>query len=201
MPGHHLQIALTAEMETLPTFRRNMYINAFGEGWGLYAEFLGYELGLYTDPYSEFGRLTYEMWRACRLVIDTGIHYLGWSRDEAVAYLTNNSALSIHEINTEINRYITWPGQALAYKMGEIKIKELRKFAEERLGPQFDIKEFHDVVLSKGTVTMSILEEIIYRWVTQKLNILISVIEKFFLLFELQFASFPVRAWILIVGW
>lgn len=170
MPGHHLQIALTAEMETLPTFRRNMYINAFGEGWGLYAEFLGYELGLYTDPYSEFGRLTYEMWRACRLVIDTGIHYLGWSRDEAVAYLTNNSALSIHEINTEINRYITWPGQALAYKMGEIKIKELRKFAEERLGPQFDIKEFHDVVLSKGTVTMSILEEIIYRWVTQKIE-------------------------------
>ena len=190
MPGHRLQIALTAEMETLPTFRRNMYINAFGEGWGLYAEFLGYELGLYTDPYSEFGRLTYEMWRACRLVIDTGIHYLGWSRDEAVAYLTNNSALSIHEINTEINRYITWPGQALAYKMGEIKIKELRKFAEERLGPQFDIKEFHDVVLSKGTVTMSILEEIIYRWVTQKLNILISVIEKFFLLLSYNLLHF-----------
>lgn len=168
MPGHHLQIALTAEMETLPTFRRNMYINAFGEGWGLYAEYLGYELGLYTDPYSEFGRLTYEMWRACRLVIDTGVHYMGWTRDEAVAYLADNSALSIHEVNTEINRYITWPGQALAYKMGEITIKNLRTYAEEELGDAFDVKEFHDVILSKGTVTMSILEEIVERWVAEK---------------------------------
>jgi uncharacterized protein (DUF885 family) len=168
MPGHHLQIALTAEMETLPTFRRNMYINAFGEGWGLYAEYLGYELGLYTDPYSEFGRLTYEMWRACRLVIDTGVHYMGWTRDESVAYLADNSALSIHEVNTEINRYITWPGQALAYKMGEIKIKELRERSEEELGENFDIKEFHDVILSKGTVTMSILDEIVERWIDDK---------------------------------
>lgn len=168
MPGHHLQIALTSELETLPSFRRNMYINAFGEGWGLYAEYLGYELGLYTDPYSEFGRLTYEMWRACRLVIDTGVHYMGWTRDEAVAYLANNSALSIHEVNTEINRYITWPGQALAYKMGEITIKNLRVHAEEELGEDFNVKEFHDVILSKGTVTMSILEEIVKRWIEEK---------------------------------
>ncbi len=168
MPGHHLQIALTAELETLPSFRRNMYINAFGEGWGLYAEYLGYELGLYTDPISEFGRLTYEMWRACRLVIDTGVHYMGWTRDEAVAYLADNSALSIHEVNTEINRYITWPGQALAYKMGEITIKNLRAQAEEELGEHFNVKEFHDIVLSKGTVTMSILEEIVERWIDEK---------------------------------
>lgn len=168
MPGHHLQIALTAELETLPSFRRNMYINAFGEGWGLYAEYLGYELGLYTDPISEFGRLTYEMWRACRLVIDTGVHYMGWTRDEAVSYLADNSALSIHEVNTEINRYITWPGQALAYKMGEITIKNLRAQAVEELGEEFNIKEFHDVVLSKGTVTMSILEEIVERWIEEK---------------------------------
>ena len=168
VPGHHLQIALTAEMETLPSFRRNMYINAFGEGWGLYAEYLGYELGLYTDPYNEFGRLTYEMWRACRLVIDTGIHYKGWSRDQAVEFLAGNSALSLHEVNTEINRYITWPGQALAYKMGELTIKRLRAHAEEELGEEFDIKEFHNVILSKGTVTMSILEEIVERWIEEE---------------------------------
>lgn len=170
MPGHHLQIALTAELEDLPSFRRNMYINAFGEGWGLYAEYLGYELDLYKDPYSEFGRLTYEMWRACRLVIDTGVHYMGWTRDEAVAFLADNSALSIHEVNTEINRYITWPGQALAYKMGEITIKNLREKAETELGEEFDIKEFHDVILSKGTVTMQILEEIVDRYIEFKMS-------------------------------
>ncbi len=169
MPGHHLQIALTAELEDLPSFRRKMYINAFGEGWGLYAEYLGYELDLYQDPYSEFGRLTYEMWRACRLVIDTGVHYMGWSRDEAVAFLADNSALSIHEVNTEINRYITWPGQALAYKMGEITIKNLREKAETELGEEFDIKEFHDVILSKGTVTMQILEEIVDSYIESKM--------------------------------
>ena len=168
MPGHHLQIALTAEMETLPTFRRNMYINAFGEGWGLYAEYLGHELGIYETPYELFGRYTYEMWRACRLVIDTGIHYKGWSRDEAVKYLADNSALSLHEVNTEINRYITWPGQALAYKVGEMTIKKLREKAEYELGDNFDIKEFHDLILSKGTVTMSILEEMVDRYIQTK---------------------------------
>lgn len=168
MPGHHLQISLTAELESLPTFRRNMYINAFGEGWGLYAEYLGHELGLYEDSYSLFGRLTYEMWRACRLVIDTGIHYKGWTRDEAVAFLAENSALSIHEVNTEINRYITWPGQALAYKIGEITIKRLRLKAEYALGSDFDVKEFHNAVLSKGTVTMSILEEIVDQYIADK---------------------------------
>lgn len=168
MPGHHLQISLTAELESLPTFRRNMYINAFGEGWGLYAEYLGHELGLYEDSYSLFGRLTYEMWRACRLVIDTGIHYKGWTRDEAVAFLAENSALSLHEVNTEINRYITWPGQALAYKIGEITIKRLRLKAEYALGSDFDVKEFHNAVLSKGTVTMSILEEIVDQYIADK---------------------------------
>lgn len=169
MPGHHLQIALTAELESLPTFRRNMYINAFGEGWGLYAEYLGHELGLYEDPYNLFGRYTYEMWRACRLVIDTGIHYKGWTRDQAVDYLAKHSALSIHEVNTEINRYITWPGQALAYKVGEITIKRLRAKTEETLGDDFDVKEFHKVILSKGTVTMEILEEILDQYLDKKL--------------------------------
>ncbi len=170
MPGHHLQNAYTAELETIPSFRRRMYINAFGEGWGLYAEYLGHELGLYEDPYSLFGRYTYEMWRACRLVIDTGIHYKGWTRDEAVAYLSENSALSIHEVNTEINRYITWPGQALAYKIGEMTIIRLREKAEVELGNRFDVKEFHLVILSKGTVTMSILEEVIDKYIADKLN-------------------------------
>lgn len=170
MPGHHLQNAYTAELETIPSFRRRMYINAFGEGWGLYAEYLGHELGLYEDPYSLFGRYTYEMWRACRLVIDTGIHYKGWTRDEAVAFLSENSALSIHEVNTEINRYITWPGQALAYKVGEMTIKRLRKKAETELGNNFDVKEFHQIILSKGTVTMSILEEIVDRYISDQLD-------------------------------
>ena len=168
MPGHHLQIALTAEMDDLPPFRRNMYINAFGEGWGLYAEYLGHELDIYETPYELFGRYTYEMWRAVRLVVDTGMHYKGWSRDEAVAYLSDNSALSIHEVNTEINRYITWPGQALAYKTGEMAIKKERAKAEDALGEDFNVKEFHTVVLSKGTVTMTILGEIVDRWIEEK---------------------------------
>ena len=168
MPGHHLQIALTAEMEDLPPFRRNTYINAFGEGWGLYAEYLGHELGIYETPNDLFGRYTYEMWRAVRLVVDTGMHYKGWTRDEAVAYLADNSALSIHEVNTEINRYITWPGQALAYKTGEMTIKRERAKAEAALGEDFDVKEFHDIVLSKGTVTMTILGEIVDRWIAEK---------------------------------
>ena len=157
VPGHHLQIALTQELSQLPEFRRNLYVNAFGEGWGLYSEYLGTEMGFYKDPYSLFGKLTYEMWRACRLVIDVALHTKGWTREQAVTYLSENTALSLHEVNTEINRYISWPGQALAYKMGELKIKELRKKAETSLKDKFDIREFHGIVLSQGTVTLKIL--------------------------------------------
>lgn len=165
VPGHHLQSALTQELE-LPDFRRNLYLSAFGEGWGLYSEFLGKEAGFYADPYSDFGRLTYEMWRACRLVVDTGIHALGWSREEAMAYMAANTALSFHEVRTEIDRYISWPGQALSYKIGELKIKALRERAEETLGDEFDVREFHDLILSEGTVTLPILEKIIDQYLT-----------------------------------
>jgi uncharacterized protein (DUF885 family) len=170
VPGHHLQNALTQELTHLPRFRQNLYINAFGEGWGLYSEYLGTELGLYKDPYSRFGRLTYEMWRACRLVIDVGIHEKNWTRDQAVSYLADNTALSLHEVNTEINRYICWPGQALAYKMGEIKIKELRKRAENQLKDKFDVRVFHDLVLSQGTVTLSILDKMVDRYIAAELT-------------------------------
>ncbi|MEY3433047.1 MAG: hypothetical protein RL131_983 [Bacteroidota bacterium] len=165
VPGHHLQMSLTQELEHLPAFRRNLYVNAFGEGWGLYAESLGYEIGLYKDPYSRFGQLTYDMWRACRLVIDVGIHAKGWSRQEAVDFLAKNSALSLHEVNTEINRYIAWPGQALAYKMGELKIKELRKKAESALGNKFDVRSFHDQLLSEGTLTLRLMEKLIDKYI------------------------------------
>lgn len=170
VPGHHLQIALTKEMDNLPEFRRNLYVNAFGEGWGLYAEYLGHEMGFYKDPYSLFGRLTYDMWRACRLVIDVGIHTKGWTREQAVNYLADNTALSLHEVNTEINRYISWPGQALAYKIGEIKIKEMRKKTEDALKEDFDVRSFHDMILSNGAVTLSILEKITDRYIQEQLQ-------------------------------
>jgi uncharacterized protein (DUF885 family) len=170
VPGHHLQIALTQELTNLPEFRRNLYVNAFGEGWGLYCEYLGTEMGFYKDLYSHFGRLTYEMWRACRLVLDVGLHAKGWTREQAVTYLSENTALSLHEVNTEINRYISWPGQALAYKMGELKIKELRKKAEEKLKDKFDIREFHDLILSQGTVTLTILEKMVAHYIEGKLK-------------------------------
>ena len=168
VPGHHLQIALTQELENLPDFRRNLYVNAFGEGWGLYSEYLGYEMGFYKDPYSKFGQLTYDMWRACRLVIDVGIHAKDWNRDQAVKYLAENTALSMHEVNTEINRYMAWPGQALAYKTGELKIKSLRKKAEEKLKEKFDVREFHDLLLSEGTVTLNIMEMMVDRYIAHK---------------------------------
>jgi uncharacterized protein (DUF885 family) len=142
----------------LPKFRRFLYIDTFGEGWGLYSEHLGLEMGLYTDPYSNFGRLTYEMWRACRLVVDTGLHAKAWMRQQAIDYLAATTALSLHECTAETDRYIAWPWQALAYKIGELKIRELRRRAEEVLGPRFDVREFHDRVLSGGTVTLPILE-------------------------------------------
>jgi uncharacterized protein (DUF885 family) len=169
VPGHHLQIALTQELD-LPEFRKNFYVNAFGEGWGLYSEYLGHEMGFYKDPYSLFGRLTYEMWRACRLVIDVGIHTKNWTREQAVNYLADNTALSLHEVNTEINRYISWPGQALAYKIGEIKIKELRKKTEEALKEDFDVRSFHDMILSNGSVTLSILEKMTDRYIKEQLE-------------------------------
>jgi uncharacterized protein (DUF885 family) len=165
VPGHHLQIALSRELQKLPNFRRYSYISAFGEGWGLYSEWLGLEAGFYTDPYSNFGRLTYEMWRACRLVVDTGIHAKGWTRQQAIDYMASRTALPIHEVTTEIDRYISWPGQALAYKLGELKIKELRKRAEQKLGTKFDVREFHDVVLGSGSVPLTVLESNVNAWI------------------------------------
>lgn len=165
VPGHHLQNALAQELEGLPDFRRYSYISAFGEGWGLYSERLGLEAGFYTDPYSNFGRLTYEMWRACRLVVDTGLHAMGWSREQAMDYLAQRTALSLHEVTTETDRYISWPGQALAYKMGEIEIRRLRRQAEEALGTSFDVREFHDTVLLHGSVPLPVLAENVERWI------------------------------------
>src|SRR5262245_12993717 len=165
VPGHHLQTSLAQERTGLHPFRRFAYVDAFGEGWGLYSEYLGREAGFYKDPYSNFGRLTYEMWRACRLVVDTGMHAKGWSRDRALQYLADNTALSRHEVTTEIDRYIGWPGQALAYKMGELKIRELRRRAEQALGPRFDVREFHDAVLRNGSVPLSVLEGQIEEYV------------------------------------
>lgn len=165
VPGHHLQIALSAEMEGVPKFRNALYPHAYGEGWGLYAEKLGLEMGLYDDPYANFGRLTYEMWRAGRLVVDTGIHAFGWSRNEAVDLFVRNSALSLHNINTEVDRYIAWPGQALAYKMGELTFLRLRERAEERLGDRFDIRRFHDAVMADGGLPMTILETRVDAWI------------------------------------
>ncbi len=169
VPGHHLQNALAQE-EAIPEFRRYLNHSAFTEGWGLYSERLGLEAGFYTDPYSNFGRLTYEMWRACRLVVDTGIHAYGWSRQKAIDYLADNTALSVHEATAEIDRYITWPGQALGYKIGEIKIRQLRARAEEQLGKDFDLREFHDVVLSNGSVPIAVLEQIVDGWLAEQLT-------------------------------
>ena len=171
VPGHHLQGSLNNELDTsIPSFRRNLYLSAYGEGWGLYTEFLAEEMGLYTTPYEHFGKLTYEMWRACRLVVDTGIHALGWSKKQVLDFMTSNTALSLHEINTETDRYISWPGQALSYKIGELKIRELRSLAEKELGSNFDIREFHEVILSKGTVTLSILESRVLNYIEDNIN-------------------------------
>lgn len=164
-PGHHTQISLARELEGLPAFRNSFYPHAFGEGWGLYAERLGEEMGIYHTPYQRFGRLTYEMWRACRLVVDTGMHAMGWSRQRALDYLTVNTALSTHEVRTEVDRYIGWPGQALAYKVGELKIIELRQRAETTLGDRFDIRAFHDAVLANGGVTLPVLERQIDEYI------------------------------------
>jgi len=159
VPGHHLQISLNNELpKTIPSFRRQLYLSAYGEGWGLYAEYLVDEMNIYTTPYEKFGQLTYEMWRACRLVVDPGIHAKGWTRQQVIDYLSENTALSIHEVTTETDRYISWPGQAISYKIGELKIRALRQKAEIELGAKFDIREFHEIILEQGTVTLSILE-------------------------------------------
>ncbi|MCH8684227.1 DUF885 domain-containing protein [Pedomonas mirosovicensis] len=168
VPGHHLQIALQQELD-LPLFRRHLsHFTAFTEGWGLYAERLGYDMGLYDDPYAEFGRLSYEMWRACRLVVDTGIHAKGWTKEQAMDFMLENTALSRHNIEAEVNRYISWPGQALAYKIGELKIRELRAKAEKALGERFDIRAFHDAVLENGSVPLDVLESHINGWIAKQ---------------------------------
>jgi len=169
VPGHHLQIAIQQELEGLPWFRQNPTYTAFIEGWGLYSESLGEEMGFYRDPYSKFGQLTYEMWRAIRLVVDTGMHYLGWSREQAIDFFKANAGKAEHDIIVEVDRYIVWPGQALAYKLGELKIKELRAHAEQALGEKFDIRAFHDRVLGKGAVPLNVLEADIKAWVAEQL--------------------------------
>jgi len=157
-PGHSFQAALAQEGPPRPAFRNGTSFSGYGEGWGLYMEWLGTEMGIYETPYEDFGRLTYEMWRACRLVIDTGIHQFGWTRERAVSYLRDHAALADHEINTEIDRYIAWPGQALAYKLGELQIRRHRREAEEKLGAKFDQRRFHDAILAIGSVPLPVLE-------------------------------------------
>ena len=166
-PGHSLQGALAGEQAAQPAFRRDNYISAYGEGWGLYSEDLGVDMGIYQTPYEDFGRLTYAMWRACRLVIDTGIHHDGWTRAQAIAYLADHTALSNHEVETEVDRYISWPAQALSYKLGEMTIVRLRHEAEQALGPRFDLRKFHDVVLSQGSVPLPVLERQVRAWVAE----------------------------------
>lgn len=168
VPGHHHQIALAQEMEDVPDFRRDTYITAFGEGWGLYTEYLAEDMGIYTTPYERFGRLTYEMWRACRLVVDTGIHWYGWTREEAEACFLENSALAPHNVRTEVSRYISWPGQALAYKTGELLMRDLRARAEEALGEDFDIRAFHDAMLEHGGVPLDFLDAHMTAWIAEQ---------------------------------
>jgi len=168
LPGHHLQVALSQELAGLPEFRRYGGYTAFTEGWALYAERLGGDLGLYRDPYSRFGQLSYEMWRAIRLVLDTGIHDLGWSREQAITYFRANSAKSDQEIAAEVDRYVVMPGQALAYKSGELEIVAPRTEAEQKLGKRFDVRAFHDAVLSQGALPLDVLETRVHQWIARQ---------------------------------
>ena len=165
VPGHHVQIAIAQELQGLPEFRKVVSYTAFVEGWALYAESLGDDMGFYKDPYSKFGQLTYDMWRAVRLVVDTGLHSMNWTRDQAIAYFRANTAKTDQDIAVEVDRYIVWPGQALAYKTGQLKIRELRAEAERRLGARFDVRQFHDVVLGQGAVPLGVLEEQVRSWI------------------------------------
>ena len=168
MPGHHLQISISQELPETHPLRQNLSYTGFVEGWGLYAESLGTEMGFYTDPYNRFGQLSYEMWRAVRLVVDTGMHMFGWDRQRAIDFFASNTAKSLHDIEVEIDRYISWPGQALAYKLGELKFKELRAQATEKLGDKFDVREFHDQLLNRGALPLDILEQRINAWILSR---------------------------------
>jgi len=172
VPGHPLQGSLAQEIEDVPSLRNQTYLSAFGEGWALYCEYLGKEAGIYETQYEDFGRLSYEMWRACRLVVDPGMHYMGWSRQKAVDFMASNTALSLHEVNTEIDRYIGWPGQAVSYKIGELKIRDLRKQAENKLGNDFDLREFHDLILANGSIPLNTLENIVENYIAEEINTL-----------------------------
>jgi uncharacterized protein (DUF885 family) len=165
VPGHHLQISLAQEMENTPEFRKHAGYSAFVEGWALYSEGLGEDVGLYTDPYSKFGQLSYEMWRAVRLVVDTGMHSMGWTREQAIQFFKDNTGKTDQDITVEVDRYIVWPGQALAYKLGQLKIRELRAEAELRLSAKFNIRAFHDAILEQGAVPLSLLEPHIKNWI------------------------------------
>jgi uncharacterized protein (DUF885 family) len=167
-PGHSFQMAIASEQKALPAFRRNLYFSGMGEGWGLYSEWLGNELGIYRTPYEKFGQLSYEMWRAARLVIDTGIHQQGWSRQQAIDYLAGHTALTQHEVETEVDRYISWPGQALAYKLGELTIRRLRTEAETKLGPKFDERRFHDAILTLGSVPLNVMEDRMHAFIREE---------------------------------
>jgi uncharacterized protein (DUF885 family) len=168
IPGHHLQFSIAESLPDIPEFRRNGSYNAYSEGWAFYSERLGREIGFYQDPYSEYGRLENEMWRSVRLVVDTGVHYKHWSRQQMIDFFTQRTAMDAQNIATEVDRYIAWPGQALSYKLGQMTILKLREEARRELGDRFDIRKFHDAVLEEGPLPLDVLEEHVHKWLTQQ---------------------------------